>query len=173
MEGEVFVNNSGLEFKVLKTIYNAKTRRNDYLIQFLESKSTRVVLKSNIIMGKVKDYYTPSVYGIGILGDFDKKAYPYWKKAKSLWRNMLKRCYHEKDTRGYYGRAFVAPRWRVFELFLRDINQLPGFSSWLAGDNYELDKDIKILKNDTYSPDACMFVSREINRACTSRSKNY
>lgn len=168
---EVFVNNSGLEFKVIDKVMNERTRRYAYMVKFTDSKSTRIVQKNNIVKGKVKDYYSPSAYGIGYIGEFDKSKFIYWKEAKGLWRNMIKRCYYENDARGYYGHAFVSARWLCFANFLEDLIHLEGFNGWINKLNYELDKDFKVLDNDTYSRELCQFIPASLNRSYTSRTK--
>ena len=152
-----YVNNTGLELEVISR--NGK----QCIIKFLGSGSTRKANIDNIRVGKVKDLYNPSRYGVGYDGEFIKT--PYWKKAKDLWSNMLKRCYYEGDSKGYFGRCTVDKRWHCFSNFLEDIKELKGFRQWLSGvDRMELDKDIKHPGNTVYSRHTCLFVTYIENR---------
>jgi len=152
-----YVNNAGLELTILSR------EGRDCVVKFTESGSVREANIDNIIAGKVKDLYYPSRYGVGYDGEFDKP--PYWKRARQLWSNMMKRCYSTKDTKGYYGRAFVDARWHCFADFLDDIKGLSGFHKWLAGTGMELDKDYLCKGNDTYSKHTCCFLSTFKNRS--------
>lgn len=140
------------------------------VIQFDETGYTTEVYIDNARAGKVKDPYFRTVYGVGYLGEFDKKRYKYWKQAKQLWKNMLKRCYSDVDPKGYkkFG-VTVDERWLCFANFLEDLNSLENFDAWLENHGkptrYNLDKDFKIPGNKVYSRDACMFVEDSLNKS--------
>lgn len=166
---EVFTNNSGQKF----TAFKKKGRK--LLVEFTESGYVAEVFKENAVAGKVKDPYSISCYGVGYLGVIDTKI-PYHKQAKQLWQNMLKRCYSEKDTRGYHGKAFVDSRWYSFENFLSDIKNLEGFDGWLEGSNgghmkFNLDKDFYKKGNITYSRHFCCFLPESFNKALGKKGK--
>lgn len=122
----------------------------------------------NVRAGKITDPYVKSFLGIGYIGVPDKSL-SYFQPAKQLWSNMLKRCYSEKDTKGYYGSCFVDERWHCFENFLIDISKLDGFDGWVSGKdtgiNYNLDKDFIIKGNDTYSRHSCCFLPESFNKS--------
>lgn len=163
-----YVSNSGLEFS------SFLRRRNKIKIQFKESGYCCEVFLDNAKAGKVSDPYAKTVYGVGYLGEFDKT--PYWKQAKQLWQNMMKRCYSQKDKRGYYGRSFVDPRWMCFANFLEDIPKLENFDGWISGQSgkgvkYNLDKDLKIPGNTVYSRDACSFLTEYENKGAGKGGK--
>lgn len=160
---EVLVNNKGLELVIIERKGQA------CVVKFTASGSTRVASYNNIINGKVKDLYHPSRYGIGYDGEFVRK--PYWKKAKQLWSNMLKRCYHESDSRGYYKKGtLVDVRWHCFANFLDDLPKLRGFDKWLKG-GMELDKDLIAPDANIYSRHTCMFIEQSINRSAGKHGK--
>lgn len=159
---EEYVNNDGKAFTAL-------SKRGDKVrVLFKESGYFCEVYRSNALKGKVKDVLSPSVYGVGVIGIVDKKI-PYWRQAFQLWNNMLKRCYSEKDERGYFGEATVDERWLVFENFLADIPKLKGFNGWVnskeTGIKYNLDKDFIIEGNKVYSRLYCMFLPESFNKA--------
>lgn len=146
---------------------------NDCIVQFLETGTIKKAHISNVLTGKVKDQYYPTVYGVGYYGDFEKVA--YWKQAKQLWQNMIKRCYCEKDTKGYYGKVTVCKRWLCFANFLKDLPKLDNFENWLKGQNsnntkYNLDKDFIIAGNKIYAPEVCCFITENENKAAGARN---
>ena len=162
--------NNNLEFEVLEEFsgYSNKRAHVFWLIQFKDTGTTMQVLKANAIKGKVKDPYAVSVWGVGYVGFFSRKL-PYWKQANQLWRNMMKRCYCEKDPRGYFGTAFVDSRWKCFANFLEDLPKLDNFEKWLdgfiSGVKYNLDKDLKVEGNKLYSREVCSFVLESVNKS--------
>jgi len=154
-----FLSNSGHRFTAYEKLGN-KLR-----IIFPVTGYSTVVYQNNAISGKVSDPYEISVLGVGFIGEFDKSV-PYWKQAKQLWNNMMKRCYNPNDTRGYFGECFVSESWKCFSNFLNDIKRLEGFQEWLSGKiPYDLDKDSKVLGNKVYSFPACRFLPRTENRS--------
>lgn len=122
----------------------------------------------NVRAGKITDPYVKSFLDVGYLGLPDKTL-PYYSQARQLWSNMVKRCYSEKDAKGYYGQCFVDDRWKCFENFLIDISKLDGFQGWVNGKeigiNYNLDKDFIIKGNDTYSRHTCCFLPESFNKS--------
>ena len=165
---EVYVSNAGHEFKIIHK------DADKCLIQFTKTGFVRKALYHNITKGKVRDLYAISVYGVGYYGEFDKNS--YWKQAKQLWQNMLKRCYCESDTRGYFGKGVVvSPEWHCFTTFLKDISQLENFDKWLLGQNtnstkYNLDKDFIVEGCKVYSKETCMFATESENKAAGARN---
>lgn len=166
---EEFVTNSGQKFTSFSS--------NGYFIRITfdnTNYSTKVYL-SNARAGKVKDPFEVSVYGQGYLGLPDKSL-PYWRQALQLWQNMMKRCYSEKDSRGYLGRCFVDDRWKSFENFLSDIKNLEGFKDWVRGskDPYylsNLDKDFYKQGNEVYSRHYCRFLPQSYNKSLGKKGK--
>lgn len=116
----------------------------------------------------MKDKFKPSVCGVGFIGDGVHKVHINGKisKAYSVWSHMLARCYsdlYQKSKPAYKGCA-VCPEWHDFQVF----------GDWFAlnyVDGYHLDKDILKQGNRIYSPDACIFVSHQINSLFIDRKK--
>lgn len=166
-------NNSGEEFVVLKEYIKQPKNQNRsftmWLIQFTKTGSTREVYKSNGEKGKAKDLYNPSCHGVGYSGDHPKP--PYWKTARRLWANMIKRCYDPNYESGYYGRGYtVSERWKCFANFLQDLPELENFKEWLKGFEkgnlkYNLDKDLKVKGNKVYTKECCAFVLESLNKS--------
>lgn len=159
---EYYTNNAGQKLKVFAKM------RNKYKVQFEETGYTVEAFIVNVKAGKVTDPYAKSFLGIGYLGEFELK--PYWKQAKQLWSNMMKRCYNPKDDKGYYGKCFVDVRWQCFANFLEDLPKLENFELWLLGYTdgqvkYNLDKDLKVPGNKVYSREMCMFETEYLNKS--------
>ena len=161
---EKFISNSGQEFVIFEKLTGKKC-----LIKFTETGSVREVYTDNARAGKVKDLYALTVYGVGCLGEYNR--FPYWKQSIQLWRNMMKRCYSEKDNRGYKFKkgTQVEARWLCFANFLEDIHLLPNFDKWLAGGScsktrYNLDKDLIDPSLNIYSRYTCSFTTEHDNK---------
>lgn len=166
---EEFLTNSGHRFKSF-----SKRGKSIRVVFEGTGYSTEVDLY-NARAGKVKDPYEISVYGQGYIGLPDKSL-SYHKQALQLWQNMMKRCYSEKDARGYYGECFVDERWKGFENFLADIKFLEGFREWVKGSSdsfYQsnLDKDFYKRGNDTYSRHYCRFLPQGYNKSLGKKDK--
>ena len=173
--GQVFKNNQGLEYRIIHIIAPCKNKRTLYEIQFIKTNSIRVVYKSSILKGEIKDYYYPNIYGVGYTGDIKefnakfttKEDKELLLKLKTVWRNMLSRCYNEscEDYPCYGGKGiFVAKRWHCLRTFLEDCLILKGFNKEkILSGKLVLDKDILSTNIKQYSPDTCLFVSKEKN----------
>lgn len=163
------VSNSGAPFVILQRM-SRKAK-----IVFTETKHFCVVEYQNALQGKVKDPYAKSVYGVGYLGE--KRNVTYIKQAKQLWNNMMKRCYSTVDERGYSGEVDVDARWLCFSNFVDDLPKLENFDNWLSsketGVKFNLDKDLIIPNNKTYSVESCSFVQESLNKGATSRNNYY
>lgn len=118
--------------------------------------------------GNVKDPLAPSLVGVGCfgVGPYQGSYTDNGKKVRTrhytAWQSMLIRCYsgQPKFATGYAG-CTVSKRWRNFQNFAHDIEQMPNWDT----PGYELDKDIIKPGNKVYSRKHCCFVPREINGA--------
>ena len=145
---------------------------NDITVQF---KTTGELVKtkySNFKNGSVKSHFTPSVYGVGIIGN-EKTIDENGKtiKSYSVWNSMLKRCYSGKEQKKYptYKGCCVCEEWLNYS----------NFKKWYDENYYEienqtmnLDKDILVKNNKIYSPNTCVFVPQNINNLFTKSNKS-
>ena len=80
------------------------------------------------------------------------------EKSYSIWSDMLRRCYSEKDRNKWisYKDCSICNEWLIYDNFKEwfDKNYIDGF---------DLDKDILVQGNKVYSPETCCFVPHEIN----------
>ena len=148
--------NSG-DFKILK--YNdAKSVE----IQFSKTGYRKVVEMKNVRNGVVKDPYSPSVYGVGILGTkYSISEGGVKTKEYVLWCHMLTRCYSDdfkKKNQAYEG-CKCSENFKSYEYFYEWCNKQIGFG--VKG--FELDKDLLIKGDKVYSESTCVFLPAEIN----------
>ena len=161
--GMVFKSKSSGDFKVLK-YNNAK----DVEIQFLKTGFETSAQLTNIRNGEVKDPYSPSVYGAGILGTKHPSTINGVNtKEYALWVNMLQRCYSDsfKKKRPTYEDCKCSENLKSYEYFYEWCHSQIGFDN----EGWHLDKDLLAKGNMVYSADSCIFIPREINSLLTRR----
>lgn len=111
----------------------------------------------------MRNFTTPSVYGIGYKGE-GKYSKATHLKFYNMWVRMLQRCYddkyHEKEPT--YIECTVASRWHNFQNFCSDIEQMAGHDRLAEG--WNLDKDIIYRDNCNYSRKTCCLVPQELNK---------
>lgn len=104
------------------------------------------------------------IFGFGI-NDTDEITMK--SRSYACWRDMLARCYDEKQEEKYgsYKGCIVSERWRHFSDFNRwyDTHYVEG---------WHLDKDILIKGNKEYGPDTCCFVPPQINTLFVNKKRN-
>ncbi len=136
--GALHVSNNSGEFKIMS--YGGEF---NVIIVFLKTGfATRTCCKS-IRSGEIKDRLSPSVMGVGFIGEgeYQSTLNGVNTKAYSTWRGMFDRSYgdHEKNNKTYAG-CSVCPDWHNFQNFAQWFEQ-----NYIEG--YQLDKDIKIEGN--------------------------
>jgi hypothetical protein len=110
---------------------------------------------------------TMLVFGVGI-NDADYVVQPTINGKRGVcpfyraWKNMLTRCHDPKYQAAnptYIG-CSVVPEWHVFMTF----------RAWMLERDWrgmQLDKDLLFPGNKVYGPEACAFISRELNSFTT------
>ena len=68
--------------------------KDHFKIKFEESGYETIVKRKELKSGRVRDVYTPYLYGVGYIGECN---YHSNKKIYEIWRGMLERCYNEKE----------------------------------------------------------------------------
>ena len=169
--GNTYITNSGEQYVVLGNL-NIKSKRNKYnrfLVKFKDN-TQMITHGESIKIGAIKNPNTPSVYDVGFIGQgkYRSKSGERNTKEYEVWRDMLKRCYSEKELKRkpYYKGCTVDPHWHNFQNFCEDIVYLQGYEEWKKNTipyKYALDKDIKIEGNKVYNRDTCMFVTTKEN----------
>ena len=163
--GKVCKSNLSGDFKIVK--YNDA---HNVEIQFLKTGYRKVAEMKEVRNGKVKDPYSPSVYGVGIVGT----KYPSSKsgvqtKEYELWTSMLKRCYSDIFKKKYptYEGCEASENFKYYEYFYEWCNKQIGFGNDGNGNPFQLDKDLLIKGNKIYSESTCVFIPQEINSVLT------
>ena len=156
--GKVYKSKSSGDFKILK--YNDSK---NVEIQFLKTGFETTVQLGSIRNGNVKDPYSPSVFGVGIIG----AKYPITingvkTKEYVLWKGMLQRCYSDTQYPTYEG-CEVSDNFKSFEYFYEWCNKQIGSGN----EGWHLDKDLLVKGNKVYSEDTCVFIPKEINMVLT------
>lgn len=105
-----------------------------------------------------------SDYHLDYLDESDNKIKkcPFYRK----WVGMLERCYSEKYKlkNPSYNDATVCSDWLSFM----------NFKFWMEKQDWydkELDKDLLFENNKIYSPDKCLFISHDVNKFMTERTR--
>ena len=154
--------NSG-DFKILKYNDNKNVE-----IQFLKTGFETSAQLGHIRNGKVKDPYSPSVFGVGILGTkYPSKVNSRNTKEYDLWYSMLRRCYSDnsKKKRPTYEGCEVSENFKSYQYFYEWCHKQIGFGN----KDWQLDKDLLVKGNKVYSEDSCIFIPQEINKVLTKR----
>ena len=165
-EGSIFKTKCGIPCKVIS--YN--TAKN-IIIEFLDDyRYTTTVELGNLRKGNIRNPFSPSVRGVGYLGEgvFKSKENGVFTKEYIVWGSMFARCYSEvfHENNPTYKGCTVCKEWHNFQVFAK----------WYSEQNhnhkdYVLDKDILFKGNKVYSPKNCRLVPHEINSLVNS-SKN-
>ena len=124
---------------------------------------------NNIRNGKVKDTYSSSVHGVGVLGTkYPSKVNGVKTKEYTLWCNMLRRCYSDgfKKQQPTYESCEVSDKFKSYEYFYEWCHKQIGFNN----EGWHLDKDLLVKGNKVYSEHTCVFIPREINQLLTKRT---
>ena len=167
--GEIFKSLNSGDFKIVE--YNDA---HNVEIQFLKTGYETVARLGHIKSGSVKDPYSPSVYGVGILGTkYPSKINGVKTKEYVLWQSMLQRCYSDTDVCGAFKKknptyegCEVGDNFKSYEYFYEWCHKQIGFSN----QSWQLDKDLLTKGNKVYSEDSCVFIPSEINLLLTKRT---
>jgi hypothetical protein len=150
--GDTFKSNTSGTYKVIDKI------KDKYKIEFIKTGGIKLVKKTHIKSGEIRDPYYPYVVGVGSKGNVDSQD-PLGKKYYSRWHNMIKRC-HDTSHKQYsdYGERgiHVSKRWQCFEYYLEDIQKLPNY------DKDEYNSIDRIDNNKGYSFENCRFATPSI-----------
>lgn len=175
--GGIYSSNHSGEFKIITELSKDKYRKRRYKIKFIKTGTTKDVCVREIINGRIKDRYLPSIYGVGYIGNA-KKSTKFEKKIYNVWISILCRCYN-LQCKGYksYGakEVCVTKEWHCFETFMKDIINLEGWDEELfLSYKLHLDKDKKQknIPNKKYSKKTCIWVSQQENEQIKVDERN-
>lgn len=136
---------------------------NNVKVRFTLTGGIKKTKMCHVRSGNVRDDMMPVVYGVGFIGigPFSSRVNGKKTICYHKWNGMLQRCYSAEyhNNKPTYRDCTVCDEWHNFQ----------NFAKWFYenypndGNEYHLDKDIKIKGNKTYSPDACSFVTASEN----------
>ena len=160
--GKVCTSKLSGDFKIVK--YNDSR---NVEIQFINTGFETTVQLGDIRSGKVKDPYTPSVFGVGVAGTkYPNSVNGRKTKEYVLWCHMFERCYSDAYKKKYptYEVCKVSDNFKSYEYFYEWCHKQVGFNK-----EWHLDKDLLIKGNKVYSESTCVFLPVEINSLLTKR----
>lgn len=110
---------------------------------------------------KIKDWGSPSIYGVGIVGW--RIARPTKHPLYGTWHGMLERCLGPRcKANSAYDDVTVNPRWIRFDNFVEDAEKLPGYDpARVSSGKLQLDKDKfgSSIGRREYGPETCCWLT--------------
>lgn len=140
-------------------------------VRFLNTGHTTVTTLAGLSSGRVRDPYTPILFGVAYLGE--PMEHPLRKVLEVRWRAMLERVYRLKKGKT------VDPSWLCFANFLRDAIELEGIEllyTHTKENRVDLDSDIIPKAKGIppmYSKETCKWVPNMINIQARDIPKRY
>ncbi len=165
-EGKVFKTNKYGNLIVTKYV-SCK----EVYVSFIETGYATVTQMTHVLNGGVKDKFSPSVKGVGIVGDEVIQRDGKHIREYKLWQDMLGRCYYAKLHKRLpsYSDCTASNNFKYFPYFKEWCNNQVGFNSKDdKGKPFQLDKDMLLKGNNIYSENTCVFIPQEINLLLTS-----
>lgn len=150
-----------------------------YKIKFIETGYETIQCYSNISKGLIKDYFKPTIYGVGYRGNKEVSS-----KLDNLlydrWYSILSRNYNMNDSHynGYGGKGHrVSDDWLNFTNFYYDVILIEGYEEdKFLNKEIELDKDFKQdgIESKIYSKETCIWIDKTKNhKKQSSKQKKF
>lgn len=167
--GEIKLSNDNCLMKIIE--YN---KANDIVVEFQDDYKAKVHTQySNFKTGNVRNPFSKSVYGIGVVGDKYEVQQSNGKRTReyAAWRNILKRSFNKeyKEKHPTYQNVTCCNDWLYYPNFYEWLHSQPNFEKWHENKKWSVDKDILIKGNKLYSPETCCLVPQNINALFTKR----
>ena len=134
-----------------------------------ENGFTTTAEAGNLRKGNVKNFYHPSVFGVGYVGRGEYgtrlagKSHPTYTR----WQHVLRRCYSDRYLKRHpsYQGCYVNDFWHNYQ----------NFGEWFTNlvykqDGWDIDKDVLLKGNKEYSDKHCILLPPEINISITNRA---
>lgn len=129
---------------------------------------------SNIPRGTIKDWLSPSVCDVGIVGEPNMRYHPLYIK----WKNMINRCYNRNNPNyPLYGGAGVKVSDELLNFcnYVKVVEKLENYDKLLKEHGkWQIDKDLKSVGQKIYSKETLtiMTVAENQNLAMLEFHKN-
>ena len=142
----------------------------EVVIKFFNTGELTKVRAQQAKNGSVRDRKAPSVFGVGIIGDFPTNTTRQQSRAYRTWVKMLQRCYDERLRWKYptYEGVTVSENFKDFSFFWSWCQKQVGYDT----PKWCLDKDILSKGSKIYSENTCCFVPHCINTIFTETKKS-
>lgn len=132
---------------------------------------TIIVLYYHKVNRLLENEMSNLIYGVG-LNDRSRPAYITNKATKEYdhWIGMIERCYAKNKhikSRLTYQNCSVSENFKSYSYFYDWCQNQIGFKN----DGWQLDKDILVGGNKTYSEDICVFVPSEVNNFILTKTR--
>ena len=112
--GDKFINKYG-DYSIIDIIPEDNKRKYKlYKIKFKYSGYITVVSKESIIRNNIIDFYQPTEYGIGIIGDIDIRNHEIEYR---LWKSIL------QEISQSFSQYTLCDRWKYLSNFIQDISK--------------------------------------------------
>lgn len=126
-------------------------------------KLTQAEIDKLVVVGRVES--NRRVYGAGVnTVDFEVVVEGGLIWQYLMWKSMIQRCFDAKfkQRSPTYEDVTCCDEWLSFANFFSWVNREVDYMGRPVG--FELDKDILMRGNKTYSPEACSFVPQPVNK---------
>lgn len=120
-------------------------------IKFFKTGNVVTLRRCNVRALEFRDYYQPTIYGIGVVGEVKVRVGGELLPSYVAWISLLGRCYKRGGIE-----ERVCEEWLYF----------PNFMEWFdenVPEGWVVDKDYKYLGNCYYSPSTCTPLPCELN----------
>lgn len=143
---------------------------NNVTIMFSDG-STKVTATKEVKSGSVKNKYQPEVCEVGFMGEGKFTArIPRGVNSPEyeVWRGVIRRCYSPESLKKHptYRGCTVCEKWHNFQNFAEWYTKQRGYN-----ERWHLDKDLTIIGNKVYCPEACRLIPCEVNSLFTGASQ--
>lgn len=147
-------------------------------VEFCDENKHKLTTRADFVVnGKIKNPYSPRLYGVGYFGVGNNRANCINEKgvtvrspAYQAWSGMLGRCYNEKYSNPHiYEKTVVHASWHCFQSFASWYYSQMIYTGW--SDITNLDKDI-LGDGNVYSEETCCLVPVCINTSIAQKHKN-
>ena len=167
--GAKWTSNNYGEIEIIGKVDDGTGR--NYKVRFLDTGTELIVNGSRFKTGDFKDPMAKIVCGVACIGIGIYDGVNY-KKEKTLWHNMLDRCYKPTIYQKCYEDVSICERWLNFQNFCEDLEEIPGYKEWKQANNYALDKDGIKIGNKCYCKEYCQFIYCGDNTILSNTSKS-
>lgn len=157
-KGDVFSTSYG------KCVVTEYINSDTVTVRFAATGYVLTTAAGNVRRGSVRDPLVPSVNNLGFVGVgpySPSTGHRQHSRLYKVWKHMMGRCYSEATRARHpaYADVSVCKRWHNFQNFCADVTNMMNHDR----DGFALDKDLLLLGNREYGPEACSFVPQAIN----------